>query len=229
MPRDEYVADVFRLRHAAERCIVVLASGLLQHPGNDRLRNRLENGNLGDKEIYRQLQLLLLQIVAWNIAERMGIVPDGHTGAKEQYSNNYSVRQMCRWAKDDNQPTGRGLLKRMQRVLCALWQGDEAIALVPWGSELFDPKCISDLNQAEIQDKTVGDLLLTISGEILGAHDSAVDPVYVGILVLGHIHEWLLELQLAINHRDWSVSLEIMPGHERRATGSYFTPPDFGE
>lgn len=50
-------------------------------------------------------------------------------------------------------------------------------------------------------------------------------PAYLRIQVLGALHEWLLEQQLEVDWASSNVRLVVRPGHQRRTTGSYFTPP----
>ncbi len=222
-------ADVSRLRRAVERCIVVLSTGLLKHPKNSGLRERLSDGSLSERQFYQQLQLRLLQVVAWNLGERVGIIPDGSANAKERYLRAYSSHQLCQLeAKNPGADQG-GLSQRLQRVLLALWQGDESIALTPCGSTLFDPAYVHDLASFECGDEEIGNLLTTISNEILVNPEPANETSRLDVQILGRVHEWLLELNLVVDYRDWSVFIETVPGHERRATGSYFTPPDLVE
>ncbi len=228
MPRDDNLAEVSQLRRAAERCIVVLGSGLLLHPANDALRERFRNGSLDERQLYRQLQLRLLQVTAWIVGERIGAVPNGPTPAQARYLESYSFGCLCQPTQDDAR-VGIGAWQRLNRVLLGLWQGDEDIAVVAWGSALFDAAPIHDLVSSMVADEQVRDLLTIVSDELLVNAETDFKTRAPDFQVLGRIHEWLLELQPVIGREDWGIRLEALPGHERRATGSYFTPDDLVE
>jgi hypothetical protein len=224
VPRVDPQCDVLRIRHASERCVTTLASNVLQHPGNARLRERLQNGALSEPQFYRQLQLRVLQIVAWNIGERLGAVPNGSEACRMAYERDYSSHQLTCSQPASVQSPSDGHSQRLERVLLGLWQGDTAIALVPWGSALFDPTRVEDLATLQQSDEQTRELVSLVRDEILG--ESGIVPPRPDVQVLGLIHEWLLQRQLVIVQDDWAVTLETMPGHERRTTGSYFTPLD---
>src|SRR5664280_69253 len=200
MRRDDQFGQVLRLRRAVGRCVVLLGGGLLQHPHNVELRERIATRNLEVKQYYRQLQLRLLQIIAWMFGEGLGIAPGVVSSAQH-----------------------------LPRILLALWQGDPEIAVAAWGSDLFNPGNIPNLRNAELTDEDVGALISTIASELLLPPVAGDAPARPDIQILGQVHEWMLELRLAVNQDDWSVSLESVPGHERRTSGSYFTPPDLVE
>jgi hypothetical protein len=227
MPRDDHLAEVNQLRRAAERCIVTLGSGLLLHPANDALRERFRDSSLDESQFYRQLQLRLLQIAAWHLGETLSVIPAGADRAKAQYLETYSVTALSK--PEQPKLTDAASWQRLSRVLLALWQGDDEIAIAGWGSALFDPAAVSDLVNTELDDEYVRSVLLTVSKEILvnSKPDNGTDPL--DFQVLGRIHEWLLELHAVISRHDWRLELETLPGHERRATGSYFTPEDLVE
>ncbi len=224
MPRVDPQCDVFRIRRASERCITTLASNVLRHPDNARLRERLQSGALSEPQFYRQLQLRVLQIVAWNIGERLDVVPSGSEACRAAYERDYSSHPLSCSPSAREQSPSDGPAQRLERVLLGLWQGDTAIALVPWGSALFDPTRVEDLATLQHSDEQTREILSLVRGEILG--ESGTVPSRPDVQILGLIHEWLLQRQLVIVQEDWTVTLETMPGHERRTTGSYFTPPD---
>ena len=228
MPRDDHLAEVSQLRRAAERGIVVLGSGLLLHPANETLRTRISNGSLDERQFYRQLQLRLLQVIAWSLGERMGAVPTGPTPAQARYLESYSFGGLCQPTRQDVR-VGAGAWQRLNRVLLGLWQGDEDIAVAAWGSALFDVEPVHDLVNSMVADEQVRGLLLIVSDELLVNSETDPKTAARDFQVLGRIHEWLLELQPVISRENWGIRLEALPGHDRRATGSYFTPEDLVE
>jgi tRNA1(Val) A37 N6-methylase TrmN6 len=105
-----------------------------------------------------------------------------------------------------------------------LWEGDSEIGIQTWNSELFDPAHTSDIRQLHVTNEDTATLLSTVCTDLMAPFLSRDPASSAHTLLLGTIHEWLLELQLRIDFIALCVSLEVRAGHERRATGSYFTP-----
>ncbi len=199
MSRDDHLAEVSQLRHAVEKCIVTLGSGLLRHPANGALRQRFSSGKLDESQFYRQLQLLLLQMAGWILGETIGIVPDGSVEAKGRYLETYSAASLSKQPQANDVSPGLEIWKRLSRVLLAVWQGDEAIAVTCWGSTLFDPAALNDLLSSNMYDEHVASVLSILSKEILVNSRPDDATVSIDFQVLGRIHEWLLELQPAMS------------------------------
>lgn len=227
MPRTAPFNDVARLRLVAERCVITMASGVLHCPTNARVRQRLSSGELQVQQFYGQLQLRLLQVIAWNLGERLQIVPTGSQVSRQTYQAEYASARLSRIEQTGSE--AKGLSRKLRRVLLGLWQGDAAIALAPWGSLLFAPQAVEDVAECDSTDEQVASLISMVRLEILGDPEIAGEQSATDIQVLGRVHEWLLQLQLVVNCHDWSVGLETVTGHARRSTGSYFTPPDLVE
>jgi hypothetical protein len=230
VPKADTPADVAQLRRAAERCLSILGNGLLQAPANATLRQRVFGGNIEEQQLGRQLQIRLLQVVAWCLGEQLGVVPlDGASSAsRADYQSNYSSQNFCEEPLSQGGRDPEALGPKLQRVLRGLWYGDEAIAVASFHSALFDPAGIPDIAEAVLSDAHVIKLVTTIHSDIVLSRHEGAGP-QPDVQILGRVHEWLLQLRLLLNRDGGTLTFETAPGHQRRATGSYFTPEDLVE
>ena len=237
MPRDKQTTVILQLRSAAERCAVLLGNGLLRCPANRTLVTRLRGGDLETAQFFGQLKNQLLQIVAWMIGQHLGAVPQGAQSETFAYFEQYSVECLCGLKSNGPVQNDRSTWRKLQRIMSALWESDSAIGIHAWNSELFDPAQTSDIRRLEITDEDSTILLSAVYSDLIvfSQSDSTAEnedfdsgtsdpPGSAHPLLLGTIHEWLLELQLDVDFEALVVSLQVRAGHERRATGSYFTP-----
>lgn len=221
MRRDERATFIVRLREAAERCIVVLGTGLLRSDSGECLFQQLSHDRSQLVEFSRQLRLELLQIAAWMIGERRGAVPQGSSAAISAYRNSYSVEQLCSTPCNEDDSAQPTPWQRLQRNLLALWNADAEIGINAWESELFDPAKTSEIRERSLGASETRDLLGIVANELLGP---CLSEVGADVQLLGYIHEWLLERELILHPEARCFSLDACEGHERRSTGSYFTP-----
>jgi hypothetical protein len=224
VPRDEQATFILQMRTAAERCLVLLGSGLLRSPANETLVTQLRDGGLETTQFYHQLRIQLLQIAAWMIGQHLGAVPQGSRPAILAYHERYSVECLCR--PKSNQPTqvDDSTWRRLQRIMSALWETDSAIGISAWNSELFDPTQTSEISELAVSDQDTIALLGTFHADLMAPLLTRNPAGGSPTQLLATIHEWLLELQLGVDFEARCVLLEVRAGHERRATGSYFTP-----
>jgi hypothetical protein len=221
MPRDEHSTFIVRLREATERFIVALGTGLLRSDAGDHFIRQLSLDRSQLAGFSRQLRLELLQITAWMIGERRGAVPRGSSSAIAAYRNCYSVEQLCGSKCNELDSAQATPWQRLQRILLALWNTDAEIGIAAWGSDLFDPAHTSEIRERNLGANETRDLLKIVACELL---DPCLSEADADVQLLGYIHEWLLERELVLHPEARCFSLNACEGHERRTTGSYFTP-----
>jgi len=221
MRRDEHATFIVRLREAAERCIVVLGTGLLRSNTGESLLRQLSHDRSKLADFSRQLRLELLQIAAWMIGERRGAVPQGSSSAITAYRSSYSVEQLCGTTCNELDAAQATPWQRLHRILLALWNTDAEIGITAWGSDLFDPVHTSEIRGRSLGANETRDLLRIVASELMGP---CLSEAGADIQLLGYIHEWLLERELILHAEARCFSLNACEGHERRTTGSYFTP-----
>ena len=103
-------------------------------------------------------------------------------------------------------------------------QGCPALGLPALGSLLFSPDALPDLRDGHLANADLlaafRALALTSDGHAL----RAVDYRNLGSEELGSIYESLLELHPILNAEAGTFALGTASGHQRKTTGSYYTP-----
>lgn len=220
MQRDSHATLVGELRACTDRCIRTLGTGILSHGSNGQLRDRLANGSLATEEFFRQLRGLLLQVSTWVLGCTRGIL------AQNLQLPEFATEVLARPLGDATRDDG-ARWRKVQRILLALWQGDPALGIAASSVGLFDPEYTGEVGQAALSDAVALDLLTQISGVLAGGGQRWSMPADGQLL--GYMHEWLLERQLCLQSHPWAITLAASNEHERRTSGSYFTPPELVE
>src|SRR6202012_2514817 len=97
--RERGVAIRGRLRDSVEEALFELGSGILEHPANVALRNRLTNaagGLLSKPDFFRQLLRLVYRLIFVMTAEDRDILfsPDATQESKSTYATGYSLARL---------------------------------------------------------------------------------------------------------------------------------------
>lgn len=216
------------LRGGVEEAIRALGRGFLAHPANATLRQRLRAGELSTQDYYRQLLRLVYRLIFLLVAEERDLLFDPASGpaARRLYFDFYSMRSLRRLAERVRGTRHSDLFHRVRVVMDQLGSDDgcPGLALPPLGSFLWSHEAIPDLGVAELTNEdflgAVRALTLTEQERIV----RAIDYRNLGSEELGSIYESLLELHPAVNTDGATFELKVAPGHERKTTGSYYTP-----
>lgn len=216
-----------RLRAGVETAIAALGRGFLAHPANGALRERLRSGQLSAQDYYRQLLRLVYRLLFLLVAEDRDVLldPRAEPAARERYTRYYALAGIRRLAERRAGTQHADLYRRVRLVM--QWLGGDgapALALPALGGWLFSPAAVPDLDAAELSNR---DLLAAVRA--LAFTDDRhgrriVDYQHLGAEELGSVYESLLELRPALNVDAASFALETLGGHERKTTGSYYTP-----
>jgi hypothetical protein len=238
-----------QLRRGVEEAISHLGTGFLAHPGNLHLRARLDprSGELRIEDFNRSLLRLVYRLLFWFVAEDRGVLldpgpadPDGETGqwlrlARQRYEGYFSSARLRRLARTRRGDRHGDLYEAVQVVFDALGSegGIPQLALpgiggifeteLPQGRPLplDEPLAGARLsNQALLS--AVRSLAIVTSRE--GGGRRPVDFGNLGAEELGSVYEGLLEQIPRYNDETRIYTLESLPGHERKETGSYYTP-----
>ncbi len=216
------------LRDGVETAIRTLGSGFLAHPGNRALRARLRDGSLAAQDFYRELLRLVYRLLFLFVAEDRGLLldPKADEAARARFTRFYSMARLRRLAErrrgGPHPDLYRGLRVLMERL------GGEAgypgLALPALGSFLWSAEAIADLAQADVAN---ADLLTAVRVLAFTERDRvlhAVDYRNLGAEELGSVYESLLELHPEVEAEAARFELRTAGGHERKTTGSYYTP-----
>jgi N-6 DNA methylase len=225
-----------RLRNGVKSALEILGSGFLRHPANGDLCAKPDNSHLTEGQLYRELLNLIYRLLFLMVAEerRLLFMPDTGTSARHDvYLRWYGIERLRYRA--ERSPG--------EDCYCDLWEGlkqtfrlfrDEpagaALALSALNGELFAATACIDLEAVAIRnDDLLGAIRqLSTFEELAGRKRTGVRRRvnYAGLDVeeLGSIYESLLDYHPKVSHDPPGFALAT--GSERKATGSYYTPPE---
>jgi N-6 DNA Methylase len=229
-----------KLRDGVERAIERLGNGFLEHPKNDRLREKCAAGEINPTEYYRQLLMLIYRLLFLMVAEsRDLLLTDGDSEQRRIYQEYYSVERLRRLAErplfqqEGFQDLWQGLLVTF-KLFDENWRG-RVLGLSPLNGDLFGSTALSYVDTYAIDNY---DLLRAIRDLSLYEHQSGqprrrVNYEALDVEELGSIYESLLDFHpqiLPINPLGRGAGdrfrFELIIGSDRKSTGSYYTPPE---
>lgn len=233
---EEGVRALKNLRGGVEKAIAALGSGFVKHKANQDLRDALQNGNLSTQEFYRQILRLVYRLIFLFAAEDRDMLldPKANDISKRRYNSYYSTTRLRILATKLRGATHHDLWDSLRLVMDGLDNGCIDLALPALGSGLWSNN--RDTNSpdrgcpwiihCQCENKNLLDAVLLLSSVEDGKSRYTVNWRDIGSEELGGIYESLLELKPKLNlgARSFSISSEL--GQERKATGSFYTPPE---
>lgn len=201
---------------------------LATHPKNAPLRDKLYSGTLTPQDYYRQLLRIVYRLLFLFVAEDRGLLldPAADEKTRRRYVDYYSTARIRRLAERQRGTRHSDLYHGLVLVMDKLGSdaGCPELALPALGSFLWSPGAIADLVGCHIPNadllRAVRELAFTVDGHTL----RAVDYKNLGAEELGSVYESLLELHPKIHQEAGTFELGTAAGHERKTTGSYYTP-----
>lgn len=215
------------LREGVEECITRLANGFLRHPANEELRRRVSrsspgNGRITDDALYRQLLRLVYRFLFLLVSEDRDLL-----SRNPFYREHYSVGRLRRLLDQRAAFSEHDDLWQSLRVL---WQvlAEERFApyldLVALNGELFSPQ---DLDQYSLTNRDLLEAFWHLAWYQEGrSNPRRVNYRALDVEELGSVYESLLEFHPAVDEDTARRPVfKLIAGSERKATGSYYTPP----
>lgn len=216
------------LRDGVEEAIVRLGAGFIRHPRNRALQERLRSGKLDKQDYYRQLLRLVYRLLFLMVAEERGVLfaPGADDAARARYTEYYSVARLRRLAERRGGSAHCDLWRGLRLVLEQLGraEGCPALGLPALGGFLFSGRATPELDGCDLANEALLDALRALCFTVEDRVRRAVSYADLGAEELGSIYEALLELHPEINLDLGQFSLTTAAGHERKTTGSYYTP-----
>ncbi len=237
-----------QLRSGVEQAIAPLGSGFLSCPVNASLRDRLRTGTLSAQDYYRQLLRLVYRLLFLFVAEDRELlllpeppITEPPMNADERrfekigvdrrasavYLAYYSTARLRRLAERLRGTQHTDLYRMLSLIMDKLGSptGSPELALPALGSFLFSPEVIPELHGCQLAN---ADLLAAVRALALTSDGTTalrpVDYRNLGSEELGSIYESLLKLHPVLNSEAGTFELQSTSGHERKTTGSYYTP-----
>lgn len=216
------------LRNGVESAVKTLGSGFLSCPQNATLRERLRTGALTCQEYYRQILRLVYRLIFLLAAEDRGLVPDpdAEPGHRERYVRYYSTSRLRALAGRIRGTRHTDLYAGLRVAMDGFGnpEGLPDLALPALGSFLWSAEAVPDLCSASLPNRDLLEALRALTFTREGKVARNVDFKNLGSEELGSVYESLLELHPELNLDAASFELRTAGGHERKTTGSYYTP-----
>ena len=215
------------LRNGVEKAITALGGGFLACRSNTQLREKLHSGDLDKQDYYRHLLRIVYRLIFLFTAEDRDLLllPDADKQAKDLYTNYYSTQRLRKLALK----TSGTQHSDLYRSLCLIFEklekeGCTELGLPALGSLIWSKQAIGDLTDCDISNRDLLDCIRALAFTVRNNSLIAVDYKNIGSEELGSIYESLLELHPELSADAGHFELKTAGGHERKTTGSYYTP-----
>jgi len=227
------------LRPGVEKAITSLGEGLVAHKSNRELRRKLSSGELSTQKFYWQVLRVVYRMLFLYVAEDRELLhvptqenatPDEEKNlrvARERYLNYYSITRL-RSLSLSRAGTPHPDLWHTFALVCGILGSDKGspeLALPALGSFLWtEEESTPDLKDCLVSNRHFLEAVHAIAFVQDGNVRRAVDYRNLGAEELGSVYESLLELHPLVNADTVTFELKTAAGHERKTTGSYYTP-----
>lgn len=213
-----------KLRKGVEEALISFGQGFPTHPENQALRTAIHEGRLTPAGYYRQLLRLVYRLIFLLTAEERDLLhpSDADEAAKRLYREGYSLRRLRdRSFKRNAYDRFADLWEAVKIVFRGTARGETRLGLPPLGGIFAEDQC-PDLDTAKLENRALlgGVFRLAWLPEESGI--ARVNWRDMGSDEFGSVYESLLEFvpQFGRGGREFS----LIPGDERAATGSHYTP-----
>jgi hypothetical protein len=224
--REEGVRALDALRVGVEKAIEAFGAGFLRHPANGRLHEGFRSGTLDRQDYYRELLRLAYRLIFLFVAEDRDALldPNASQEARQRYTKFYASTRLRELAGRRRGTAHDDLWRGLRLVLSKLHDGSPELGLPALGSFLWSEEAVEWIGDAELRND---DLLAALRALCYTTQDHQLLPVNwrtLGSEELGSVYESLLELHPKMNREAGTFELDTAAGHERKTTGSYYTP-----
>lgn len=215
-----------QLRGGVENAIAALGQGLVTHPANSDLRQKVQKGELTTLEFYQQLLRLVYRMIFLFVAEDRNLLvrEDAAPKVRQLYMNHYSITRIRRLAGTLRGTQHGDLWQSLKLTFQCLAKGTPALGLNPLGGFLFSEASLADFAACEITNQALLESVRRLSFTEDNRTLRPVDYRNLGTEELGSVYESLLELHPEINVSAHTFELRVAAGSARKTTGSYYTP-----
>lgn len=214
-----------RLRDGVQTAIEALGKGFLRGD-NGELKRRLREGGLSPQDYYRQLLRLVYRLLFLFVAEDRDLLhpKDADHVARARYRH-YSTQRLRELAGQSKGGRHGDLYEALKVVMRALSEGGEPrLGLPELGGFLFSERSLVDLMQSTLPNAYLLQAVRALAYTNTNGVRRPVDYKNLGSEELGSVYESLLELHPEVDATANEFELKTAAGHERKTTGSYYTP-----
>jgi Eco57I restriction-modification methylase len=221
------------LRDGVERALQTLGTGFLQHPANSRLRDDLATGVIQLDDVHQSLLRTVYRLLFWSVAEARDVLvtPTAPADVRKRYRDHFSAARLRGLAVRRHGSAHSDLWDAARLVLTALGrpEGEPRLGLPGLGG-LFNESAADVLTGLRLGNQPLLSAIRSLSVvQPKGQPRRLIDFRHLGAEELGSIYESLLELVPRHDPTAHTYTVETLAGHDRKTTGSYYTPADLVE
>jgi Eco57I restriction-modification methylase len=236
-----------QLRKGVTEAIAVLGTGFIAHPANPQLRHRLDTGELRLDDLNRALLRLVYRVLFWFVAEDrdalLAPLPLGDDvsaetlaaarDARDRYAAYFSSARLRTLARKQRGTRHGDLYEAVALVFDALGtEGGVPELAIPGIGGIFETGALDEpLAGARLSNEALLSAIRALA--LVRSRDGGplrrVDFGNLGAEELGSVYESLLELIPHYDPDKRDYTLTVLPGNERKESGSYYTPTSLVE
>lgn len=225
-----------RLSLAVESSIKELANGLLQHPTNEDLRQRVIEDKISAKDYYLYTLRLVYRILfLLVIEERKLIYPEKRdeelNKKKSIYYDFYSLQRLTKLAEKlvYVDPRKTDLWQSLLTTFALFEDGQygKKLGIDPLGSGLFSPSSLGILNDQLLDNECLLKVLrYLVTFENEKGQRVRVNYADLDVEEFGSVYEGLLEYKPVLTNHVEQPIFSFVEGDERSSSGSHYTPEE---
>jgi hypothetical protein len=219
-----------RLRDGVEAALKRLGNALLKHERSDALREEIASGRLSPAAYYRELLRLIYRLLFLMVAEERRLMfPETRENEARRaiFSEHYGIGRLRdradRYVAEDAEID---LWERLKHSFVIL--RDDRIArmlgIAALNGELFGPRVCEHIESASCRNDELLRAIHSLSTFVDGGVRRRVNYSGLDVEELGSVYESLLDYHPEVSAAP--AHFDLVVGSERRATGSYYTPPE---
>jgi hypothetical protein len=239
------------LSGAVKQSLIALGNGLLEHPENAELREKVISGRPDARDFYHQLLRLIYRLLFLMVTEERDLIfseiqddnqaPDmddllngiKHPTRKQKeiYYQYYSLIRLRKLSEkrylQENQYTDlwQGLLQTF--TLFESGGNGKRLGILALGSELFSGNAMPDITSSRINNKVLLQCIRSLNEFEDERHNlSFINYRALDVEELGSVYEGLLELEPVFETENEKPKFTFRKGSERSSSGSHYTPED---
>ena len=221
-----------KLRDGVKSALEILGTALVQHPGNEPLRNALGT-RLDQVAYYRQLLSFVYRMLFLMVTEeRRFLFTSTDIQRQRIYDRYYSISNLRNRAEqysagDRHSDLWVGLAETFR--IFRNEESAQALGLSPLNGELFGSDACKDIEDASCTNEDFLRAMRALSTFNDDGIRRRVNYAHLDVEEFGSVYESLLDYRPVVDLGQISSpqpSFQLASGTERKQTGSYYTPPE---
>ncbi len=222
-------AEQNRLRARLRDAVSALAQGFLRHKKNEGLRRSLKNHSLSGPAFFKKVLCLAYRIVFMAIFEATGALfePQASALARARYARDCGIFRFIRLCGNESAQSQQNIWQSLCNAMqwCRLGSPKHGIAFLGGLFEKAMDESLSLFWECGLGNEFLFSVFRSLFWERKGAGLQYTDISNIRMDELGEAYESLLELHPSVDLKKLCFEDGHAGAHERRGTGSYYTPP----